>query len=217
MIEMDQFVYSLSGKRTENISRNSLDSAATMKPTQAESTIENVMADLKNKTGKGPWCGFPHHFLVPRSKDYDPAHPTLGGHNFVLYAIVTSANDEVNAGDVGEPEHMICGPKNIKETKLDGKGFGFPFDRKKINFRLSDKHKFMAATRGRIIFSPQKEDISEIKEKAGRRTTKPINIGRRRIRTTKPNADCKTKCEEYAVLPQVLRHCLQQCWGHFWG
>ena len=33
-----------------------------------------------------------------RSKDYDPRAEKFGGANFVLYAFVTSAGDEVNAG-----------------------------------------------------------------------------------------------------------------------
>ena len=44
--------------------------------------------------------------MIFRSKDYNPADKNLGGHSFVLYAIVTSADDEVNAGDAGEAEHM---------------------------------------------------------------------------------------------------------------
>ena len=33
-----------------------------------------------------------------RSKDYDPRAEKFGGANFVLYAFVTSAGEEVNAG-----------------------------------------------------------------------------------------------------------------------
>ena len=43
--------------------------------------------------------------LVPRSKDYDPNDENLGGQDFVLYAFVTDADDNVRAGADGI-EHM---------------------------------------------------------------------------------------------------------------
>merc|ERR1712142_696984 len=73
MIEMDQFTVALSGQRSEVIERNSRDSAATMKRTGK--TIEDLMAEInggQNGRETDTWCGFPHHILVPRSKDYDP-------------------------------------------------------------------------------------------------------------------------------------------------
>ena len=36
--------------------------------------------------------------MMFRSKDYNPRGDKFGGANFVLYAFVTSAGEEVNAG-----------------------------------------------------------------------------------------------------------------------
>ena len=41
----------------------------------------------------------------PRSRDYDPKDKDLGGQDFVLYAFVTDATDDVTAGSDGV-EHM---------------------------------------------------------------------------------------------------------------
>merc|ERR1719370_1281185 len=158
---MDQFVRRLHGFESEQIFRMSRLSQATMQ--KERSTINQTMAEVEKKEEFGPWCGFPHHSLVPRSKDYDPKAKNLGGADFVLYAFVTSVGDDVNAGSLQNRKHMICGPKNLKTAKHDGKPYGFPFD-KKMNFRLSDKYKFMAATTVKIIFGGN-EDRRKIKEK----------------------------------------------------
>jgi len=164
MIEMDQFTVALSGQRSEVIERNSRDSAATMKRTGK--TIEDLMAEINGGQDGGEtdtWCGFPHHILVPRSKDYDPEDENLGGQDFVLFAFVTNADSNVRAGSDGV-EHMICGHKDIS-TKLDGKHFGFPFDRG-LDFTLRNTSNFVAATTVKIIFSP----VDKLRE-IGRRLT----------------------------------------------
>ena len=114
MMEMDQFVVALSGEESEIIERRSRDSAATMKNRRQTILKSELLfkyywlllglcrqADVSG----GDWCGFPHHMLVPRSKDYDPNDENLGGQDFVLYAFVTDADDNVRAGSDGI-EHM---------------------------------------------------------------------------------------------------------------
>merc|ERR1712142_325718 len=149
MIEMDQFVHNLSGGQEEVISRDSRQSAGTMK--HFGKTIKSQMWEIRRRREIGTWCGFPHHLLLPRSKDYDPNDENLGGQDFVLYAFVTDVDDDVTAGS-DNVEHMICGHKDISK-KLDGKPFGYPFD-KKLDFQLSDSIKSVAANTVKIIFSP---------------------------------------------------------------
>ena len=43
--------------------------------------------------------------MISRSKDYDPTDADLGGQDFVLYAFLTDADDDVTAGS-DEVEHM---------------------------------------------------------------------------------------------------------------
>jgi len=169
MIEMDQFPVKLTGEEIQDVVRNSIKSAVTMEGI-GTTTIKKRMDELqkhKPHRGKESWCGFPHHLLVPRSKNYNPAEESLGGQNYVLYAFVTTTDDWVNAGTT--VNHMLCGVKNGANTKIDKKPFGFPFDKGfDGNFQLSNEHKFMASTIVKIIFSPEENQIKEIKDKASK-------------------------------------------------
>lgn len=160
MIEMDQFVVTLSGEQSQVISRLSRDSAATMKELTEGTLVDQLMFDIKNKRESGYWCGLPHHLLVPRSRAYVPTDENLGGEDYVLYAFVTDTEDDIVVGSDGIP-HMLCGHKN--NAKTDVKPYGFPFD-KKINFQLSDTSNFMASTKVKILFT-QLEKLREIGEK----------------------------------------------------
>jgi len=196
MIEMDQFALWLSGDESEVININSKDSRATMKAKERD-TVYRLFNDIKEKRERDTWCGFPHHLLLPRSKDYNPTEETLGGEYFVVYAFVTdTARDElnytpaeeVNAGEgrrgegEGGDEHMICGPKDPRKTKIDGKQIGFPFDRD-IDFPLGDHHSFMAATKVKIIHASE-DKLIEIGQKLVNRLSEHKDSRRS---TTRPN------------------------------
>ena len=64
MIEMDRFVYTLEGKEKESIWRPSIHSAATMK--DHGPTIKGTMAEIKNLTSHGTWCGIPQNMFLPK-------------------------------------------------------------------------------------------------------------------------------------------------------
>jgi len=205
MIEMDQFALWLSGEESEVININSKDSRATMKKKERD-TVNRLFNDIKDKRERDSWCGLPHHLLLPRSKDYNPTDDTLGGEYFVLYAFVTDTTrdelnytpaEEVNAGEgrrgegEGGDEHMICGPKDPRKTKIDGKQIGFPFDRD-IDFPLGDHHSFMAATKVKIIHTSE-DKLKEIGQKlmnglsdSTRSTTRPNHQPRPRPTTRSP-------------------------------
>jgi len=165
MIEMDQFAHKLSGEETETIERQSKESAATMKEigTTLISFMEAIRTYSKDTTS---WCGYPHNLLVPRSLNYNPEKEDLGGKTFVLMAFVTSAARDVTAGSDGI-EHMLCGHKDIK-TKLDGKPFGFPFD-KQFQFKLTPEKNFLSMTGIQIIYRPNSEDQEEMGRKINER------------------------------------------------
>ena len=64
MLEMDRFVFSLSGDDKEVIERRSLDSAAAMK--EQGLTLKRFMQDIIDNRETSTWCGFPQNLLVPR-------------------------------------------------------------------------------------------------------------------------------------------------------
>ena len=68
MLEMDRFVFSLSGDDKEVIERRSLDSAAAMK--EQGLTLKRFMQDIIDNRETSTWCGFPQNLLVPRFHCY---------------------------------------------------------------------------------------------------------------------------------------------------
>ena len=64
MLEMDRFVFSLSGDDKEVIERRSLDSGAAMK--EQGLTLKRFMQDIIDNRETSTWCGFPQNLLVPR-------------------------------------------------------------------------------------------------------------------------------------------------------
>merc|ERR1712126_87378 len=108
-----------------------------------------LMNDIMNKQETSTWCGFPHHLLLPRSANFDPSGEDLGGRSFVLFAFVTETQYGVDIGN-DEVEHMLCGHRDIFQP-LDGKPFGFPFD-KKISFKLEPTQRFVGMTRVKILY-----------------------------------------------------------------
>merc|ERR1719153_1708739 len=167
MIEMDQFAHTLSGEDTEVIERLSTKSVATMK--DIGSTINSLMDAIKHSKPTETWCGIPHNLLLPRSTFYKPGEKDLGARRFVLMAFVTNTEDDVTAGSDGI-EHLFCGHKNI-ETKLDGKDFGFPFNRK-LQFELSEKNRFVAMQGVQIVYRPEDHRQEDMGVKINEQTNK---------------------------------------------
>lgn len=159
LIELDQFSHLLTGNKEEFIERKSTDSAATLK--EEGTTIIKLMDDIKNGKQSKTWCGIPHHMLLPRSADFDPAMEDLGGRTFTLIVIATDVEDDVVAGTDGV-EHMICGHKDIIRTKLDEKKFGFPFDARLTFNLLGGNHSFVAFSAVKIAYRPESMNKAEM-------------------------------------------------------
>jgi len=164
LVEMDQFVHTLSTSKEQIVERLSTSSSATMKE-QKDLTLRRLMRDIKNKKDTGTWCGLPHNLLVPRSKDFNPGKKDLGGRNFVLFAVMTDVGQDIALGSDGI-EHLLCGHKEIK-TKLDSKPFGFPFDRK-LGFKIRKDHKFLAFSIVKILHRTENHKQENLGEKIDR-------------------------------------------------
>jgi len=173
MIEMDQFVHTLSGTAEEKVERLSTKSAATMKE-QKDITLWRLMDDIKKKRDTGTWCGIPQNLLLPRSQEFDPEKVDLGGKTFILFAVMTDVEDDIIVGSDGI-EHLLCGHKEITTTKLDEKPFGFPFDRRKFAFVLKESPKLirgLAFSRVKILYRTEEYKQKDIAEKLN---TKLVN------------------------------------------
>jgi len=205
MIEIDQFAHTLSGEDTERIDRLSRESVATMK--DMGSTITSLMEDIEGRKPTETWCGYPHNLLLPRSTYYNPEEKDLGAKMFVLMAFVTSTRDDVTAGSDGI-EHLLCGHKNT-DTKLDGKDFGFPFDRQ-LQFKMTQNHSFVSMQGVKIVYRPEdnnQEDMGkQIDERENEKreeiTTEGIREGK-----TSPEIREETTTEEVikATTTQKIR------------
>ena len=123
MLEMDRFVFSLSGDDKEVIERQSLDSAAAMK--QQGLTLKRFMQDIIDNRETSTWCGFPQNLLVPRfhcqiisrntidvliflprSKRFIEGDQVSDAQRFILFAVVNDLeNQDVDEGSDGV-EHM---------------------------------------------------------------------------------------------------------------
>ena len=120
MLEMDRFVFSLSGDEKEVIERQSLDSAAAMK--QQGLTLKRFMQDIIDNRETSTWCGFPQNLLVPRShcqiisrdtikvlprsKRFIEGDQVSDAQRFILFAFVNDLeNQDVDEGSDGV-EHM---------------------------------------------------------------------------------------------------------------
>jgi len=165
MLEMDQFVHTLSGSSQEVVERYSTETVATMK--EQDGTLWRLMKDIKGggrrkKKNTATWCGIPQNLLIPRSQEFDPDKEDMGGKNFILFAIMTDVENDVVLGTDGV-EHLLCGHREIK-TKLDGKPFGFPFDRK-LGFRLIETYNFIAFSSIKILYRSEKYEQKAVAEK----------------------------------------------------
>ena len=120
MLEMDRFVFSLSGDDKEVIERRSLDSAAAMK--EQGLTLKRFMQDIIDNRETSTWCGFPQNLLVPRfhcqiisrntneilprSKRFIEGDQVSDAQSFILFAFVNDLeNQDVDEGSDGV-EHM---------------------------------------------------------------------------------------------------------------
>merc|ERR1712142_498929 len=166
MMEMDRFVHTLSGEETENIKRESLESASTMKHNgitinRMHEMLLSFLHQNNNQGGKldgtnslNTFCGIPHNLYLPRSKEGS-------GQKFELLAFVNDVSQDVNEGSDGI-EHMFCGHKH-SSVVVDQREYGFPFYRK-LAFDLN-------ALRGKV-FAQKTIRILHAKDK----DTIPVNI-----------------------------------------
>jgi len=152
--------------------------------------VDKIKVNKKKSKRRSPtWCGFPHHLLVPRSKDYDENDSeNLGGQDFGLFAIVTDVDEDVVAGS-DNVEHMICGHREIK-TKLDGKPHGFPFDRN-MDFKLTNELNSVATTHVKIMFTSL-EKLPEIGRKLER-------MGGHFVRREYSSEDSDDRCRDTSL------------------
>merc|ERR1712142_399242 len=169
MVEMDQFVHSLRGTSQETVERFSTQSAATMK--EQDVTLRRLMKDISDKVDTGTWCGIPHNLLLPRSHDFDPLKEDLGGKNFILFAVMTDVDEDINLGSDGV-EHLLCGHKEIN-TKHDGKMFGFPFDRQ-LGFKITDNLRFLAFSHVKILYRSERHTQKDVAEKLNELSMAPV-------------------------------------------
>ena len=102
----------------------------------SHSFTESISERKETKT----WCGFPHHLLLPKGRDFNKGDQIKDAQSFLLMVLVNDIEQDVTEGS-DRIEHMFCGHKDLR-TKLDKRSFGFPFNRD-ISFNLLDtKNKY---------------------------------------------------------------------------
>merc|ERR1712142_144838 len=134
-------------------------------------TLRRLMKDISEKVDTGTWCGIPHNPLLPRSHDFDPLKEDLGGKNFILFAVMTDVDEDINLGSDGV-EHLLCGHKEIN-TKHDGKMFGFPFDRQ-LGFKITDNLRFLAFSHVKILYRSERHTQKDVAEKLNELSMAPV-------------------------------------------